>query len=166
MGMSHQHASFGGYNDEESLKVLTRAADLGIKIWDTSDIYGPFTNESLIGRRFKETGRRDEIFLATKFGNKIIDGKASVDGTPECAKQALAAGLERLQTDGIGLYYQYRVDTNIPIEKTVQAMAELKSEDDPISRTFRVLCTNTQSSTRNPSHCCSTNGILSLRARD
>lgn len=128
MGMTHQYASFGGYNDEESLKVLTRAADLGITFWDTSDIYGPFTNEALIGRWFKETGRRDEIFLATKFGNKIVDGKHSVDGTPEYVKKALADSLERLGTDRVELYYQHRVDKNTPIEKTIQALAELKAE--------------------------------------
>jgi aryl-alcohol dehydrogenase-like predicted oxidoreductase len=127
MGMSHQYASFGGYNDEESLKVLTEAADMGITFWDTSDIYGPFTNEKLIGRWFKETGRRDEIFLATKFGNRIVDGKSVIDGTPEYVKQAFEDSLSRLETDHIELYYQHRADPETPIEKTVQAMAELKA---------------------------------------
>lgn len=128
MGMSFGYTSFGGYDDEQSLKVLTRAADLGITLWDTSDIYGPFTNEKLIGRWFKETGRRDEIFLASKFGNKFEDGAMNVYGSPEYVKQACAASLERLQTDRIDLYYQHRVDPDTPIEKTVQAMAELKAE--------------------------------------
>lgn len=118
--MSFAYTSFGGQDDEESLKVLTRAADLGITFWDTSDIYGPFTNEKLIGRWFKETGRRDEIFLASKFGNKFEDGKMNVYGQPEYVKQACQASLERLGTDRIDLYYQHRVDSNTPIEKTVQ----------------------------------------------
>jgi aryl-alcohol dehydrogenase-like predicted oxidoreductase len=128
MGMSHQYASFGGYNDTESLQVLTAAADRGITFWDTSDVYGPFTNEQLIGRWFKETGRRDEIFLATKFGNRRVDGKPAIDGTPEYVKQALQESLERLCTDRVELYYQHRVDPNTPIEKTIKAMAELKAE--------------------------------------
>ncbi|KAK9802380.1 putative Aldo-keto reductase [Seiridium cardinale] len=125
MGMSFGYTSYGGYNDEESLKVLTRAADLGITFWDTSDIYGPFTNEKLLGKWFKETGRRNEIFLATKFGNKMVNGQMEVVGNPEYVKQACKESLERLQTDHIDLYYQHRVDTKTPIEKTVGAMAEL-----------------------------------------
>ncbi|EON96085.1 putative aldo keto reductase protein [Phaeoacremonium minimum UCRPA7] len=130
MGMTHQYSSFGGYNDQESLRVLTRAADLGITFWDTSDIYGPFTNEELIGRWFKETGRRDEIFLATKFGNKYdtVTDKTTIDGSPEYVRQALSDSLKRLNTDHVDLYYQHRVDFNTPIEKTVEAMAQLKAE--------------------------------------
>ncbi|KAI1151251.1 aldo-keto reductase [Nemania diffusa] len=127
MGMSFVYAS-GGFNDEESYKVLTKAADNGITFWDTADMYGPFTNEKLIGRWFKETGRRNEIFLATKFANKVTDGVWSIDGTPAYVKEACNASLERLQTDHIDLYYQHRVDTKTPIEHTVQAMAELKAE--------------------------------------
>ncbi|KAI1076607.1 aldo-keto reductase [Whalleya microplaca] len=128
MGMAFGYTSNGGFNDEESLKVLTKAADLGINFWDTSDIYGPFTNERLIGRWFTETGRRNEIFLATKFGHKFVDGKMEVFGEPEFVKTACKASLERLQTDHIDLYYQHRVDPNTPVEYTVKAMAELKSE--------------------------------------
>ncbi|KAI0471002.1 aldo-keto reductase [Xylariaceae sp. FL0804] len=128
MGMSFGYNSFGGFNDEESFKVLTRAADLGITFWDTSDIYGPFTNEQLIGRWFEETGRRDEIFLASKFANRFVDGKMVVSGEPAYVKQACAASLERLRTDRIDLYYQHRVDPRTPIEHTVGAMAELKRE--------------------------------------
>ncbi|KAI0096425.1 aldo-keto reductase [Nemania sp. FL0031] len=127
MGMSFAYAS-GGFKDEESFKVLTQAADAGITFWDTADMYGPFTNEKLIGRWFKETGRRNEIFLATKFGNKVTDGVWSIDGTPEYVKAACNASLERLQTDHIDLYYQHRVDNKTPIEHTVQAMVELKKE--------------------------------------
>ncbi|KAI8626304.1 aldo-keto reductase [Xylariaceae sp. FL1651] len=128
MGMSFSYASFGGFNDEESFKVLTRAADLGITFWDTSDMYGPFTNEQLIGRWFKETGRRNEIFLATKFANKLENGKWTVSGDPAYVKAACNASLERLGTDRIDLYYQHRVDPKTPIEHTIKAMAELKDE--------------------------------------
>lgn len=120
MGMSFAYTSFGGQDDEQSLQVLTRAADMGITFWDTSDIYGPFTNEKLIGRWFKETGRRDEIFLASKFANVFVDGVMEVDGRPEYVKEACAASLERLGTDRIDLYYQHRVDPKTPIEKTVE----------------------------------------------
>ncbi len=88
-------------DDEESLRVLTAAADMGLTFWTTSNSYGPFVNESLLGRWFKETGRRDEIFLSTKFGVKIVDGKHVVCGTPEHAKEACQASLERLNTDHI-----------------------------------------------------------------
>lgn len=127
MGMSFAYTSFGGQDDEESLRTLTRAADLGITFWDTSDLYGPFTNEKLIGRWFKETGRRNEIFLASKFGNKFQDGKMVVDGTPEYVKKACNDSLERLGVDRIDLYYQHRVDPDTPIEKTVQVCTERKS---------------------------------------
>ncbi|KAI1346624.1 aldo-keto reductase [Xylaria sp. FL0043] len=127
MGMSFAYAS-GGFDEEESFKVLTKAADSGVTFWDTADMYGPFTNEKLIGRWFKETGRRNEIFLATKFANRLVDGKWSISGDPAYVKEACNASLERLQTDHIDLYYQHRVDPKTPIEHTVQAMAELKKE--------------------------------------
>lgn len=126
MGMSIVLST--GTNDEESLKVLTAAADMGVTFWDTSDMYGPFTNEELIGRWFKETGRRDEIFLATKFGVAIDNSGVSIRGDPDHVKRACDASLKRLNTDRIDLYYQHRVDSKTPIEKTVQAMAELKNE--------------------------------------
>jgi aryl-alcohol dehydrogenase-like predicted oxidoreductase len=127
MGMSIVLPS-GPNNDEESLKVLTEAADMGINFWVTSDAYGPFTNEILIGRWFKETGRRDEIFLGTKFGVKIVNGKRETCGKPDYVKEACEASLKRLNTDRIDLYYQHRVDSETPIEKTVEAMAQLKTE--------------------------------------
>jgi aryl-alcohol dehydrogenase-like predicted oxidoreductase len=128
MGMSFGYTSFGGYDDTKSSQVLTRAADLGITFWDTSDIYGPHTNEKLLGKWFKDTGRRNEIFLATKFANSIKDGQVIVRGDAAYVKQACAASLERLGVDCIDLYYQHRVDPNTPIEETVTAMAELKKE--------------------------------------
>ncbi|KAI1266687.1 aldo-keto reductase [Xylariaceae sp. FL1019] len=127
MGMSFGYHSFGGFDDEESFKVLTRAADMGVTFWDTADVYGPFTNEKLIGKWFKETGRRKEIFLATKFANRFVDGAMTVCGDPEYVKEACNASLERLQTD-YDLYYQHRVDPKVPIEHTFKAMAELKKE--------------------------------------
>lgn len=117
-----------GSTDEESLKVLTQAADMGLNLWVTSDWYGPFTNEQLLGRWFKETGRRDEIFLCTKFGSRLIDGKMEVCGTPEYVREACEGSLKRLQTDRIDLYAAHRVDSKVPIEKTVEAMAQLKAE--------------------------------------
>lgn len=129
MGMSFGYTSFGGYDDKESLNVLTRSADLGLTFWDTSDVYGPHTNEKLLGKWFKETGRRKEIFLATKFANYIEpSGNFVVRGDAPYVKEACAASLERLGVDQIDLYYQHRVDDKTPIEETVKAMAELKAE--------------------------------------
>lgn len=129
MGMSFGYTSFGGYDDKASAEVLTKAADLGITLWDTSDVYGPHTNEKLIGKWFKDTGRRTEIFLATKFGNlRDKEGNASVRGDKEWVKQACHDSLERLGIDQIDLYYQHRVDPKVPIEETVQAMVDLKNE--------------------------------------
>lgn len=130
MGMSFAYTSYGGYDDAESAKVLTKAADLGITFWDTSDIYGPHTNEKLIGKWFKDNpDRRKEIFLATKFGNlRDPDGKPTVRGDPEWVKEACRQSLERLGVDQIDLYYQHRVDPKVPIEETVKAMVELKDE--------------------------------------
>ncbi len=126
MGMS---CAYGAFDDEESLTVFIRAADLGITFWDTSDVYGPFTNEELLGRWFEQTGRRKEIFLATKFG-KRFPGTAQlfVDCSPENVKKSCKASLERLRTDYIDLYYAHRIDHKVPIEHTVQAMAELQKE--------------------------------------
>jgi len=107
------------------MKVMTLAADLGCTFWDTSDIYGPLTNEKLIGRWFKETGRRDEIFLATKFA---LTPEWQLRGDAAYVKEACAGSLERLGIDCIDLYYQHTVDPKTPIEETVGAMAELVKE--------------------------------------
>jgi len=123
------YTSFGGYDDKASAEVLTRAADLGINFWDTSDVYGPHTNERLIGKWFKDTGRRKEIFLATKFGNlRDAEGKPIVRGDPEWVKQACHDSLERLGINQIDLYYVHRIDPTVPIEETIRAMVELKNE--------------------------------------
>jgi len=116
--------------DKQNMEVLTRAADIGITFWDTSDIYGPFTNEELIGRWFKATGRRKEIFLATKFGIKVDPStKArSTVGKKEYVREACEASLKRLGVDYVDLYYQHRVDYTTKIEETIEAMAELVKE--------------------------------------
>ncbi|MGI8741395.1 MAG: aldo/keto reductase [Bryobacteraceae bacterium] len=123
MGMSE----FYGPGDEaESIATIRRGLDLGIIFLDTSDVYGPFTNEELVGRTIRE--RREQVFLATKFGivRSATDPKArAVNGKPEYVKSACDASLKRLGTGYIDLYYQHRVDPQTPIEDTVGAMADL-----------------------------------------
>ncbi|QGX08453.1 aldo/keto reductase [Janibacter melonis] len=122
MGMSE----FYGTPDEQGgIETIHRALDLGVTFFDTADMYGPFTNERLVGRAL--AGRRDEVVLATKFGNKRGEDGArlGIDGSPDYVRQACDASLERLGVDHIDLYYQHRVDPTVPIEETVGAMAEL-----------------------------------------
>jgi aryl-alcohol dehydrogenase-like predicted oxidoreductase len=122
MGMSQ---SYGPGDDQESVATIHRALDLGITFLDTADAYGPFTNERLVGRAI--AGRRDELVLATKFGNqRRADGSwVRVNGEPGYVRQACDASLERLGVDHIDLYYQHRVDRSVPVEETWGAMAEL-----------------------------------------
>jgi aryl-alcohol dehydrogenase-like predicted oxidoreductase len=122
MGMSE----FYGPGDEaQSIATIHRALELGCNFLDTADMYGPFTNEVLVGKAI--AGRRDEVVLATKFGNeRRPDGSwVGINGRPEYVRAACDASLARLGTDHIDLYYQHRVDTSVPIEDTVGAMAEL-----------------------------------------
>jgi aryl-alcohol dehydrogenase-like predicted oxidoreductase len=130
IGFGAMRLSFpiGDVDESNALAVLTCAADIGITFWDTADTYGPFTNESLIGRWFRETGRRDEIFLCTKFGMKVVDGKPALDGSAAYVEGACKASLERLGTSWIDLYYVQRVDSSTPIEVTVGAMKKLKEK--------------------------------------
>jgi aryl-alcohol dehydrogenase-like predicted oxidoreductase len=121
MGMSQ---SYGRGDDQESVATIQLALDLGMTFLDTADMYGPFTNERLVGRAI--AGRRDEVVLATKFGNqRLDDGSQVVNGRPEYVHQACHASLERLGVDHIDLYYQHRVDRSVPVEETWGAMAEL-----------------------------------------
>ena len=122
MGMSE---FYGPGDDHESIAVIHRAIELGVTLVDTADVYGPFTNEALVGRAIRD--RRDRVVLATKFGNvRGADRSwAGVNGRPEYVRQACDASLERLGVDHIDLYYQHRVDPAVPIEETVGAMAEL-----------------------------------------
>jgi len=122
MGMSEFYA---GATETESVATLQRALDLGIDFLDTADMYGPFTNEELVGRALR--GRREGVILATKFGNVRGADKSfqGVDGRPEYVRQACDASLRRLGVDRVDLYYQHRVDKKVPIEDTVGAMADL-----------------------------------------
>ncbi len=123
MGMSEFYK--GGDGEQESVFTIHRALDLGMSFLDTADMYGPFTNEILVGRAIK--GRRERVILATKFGNqRSTDGKfLGVNGRPEYVRQCCDASLKRLGVEYIDLYYQHRVDVTVPIEETVGAMAEL-----------------------------------------
>ncbi|HMI22191.1 MAG TPA: aldo/keto reductase [Gaiellaceae bacterium] len=123
MGMS---AWYGPTDADESTATIHRALELGIDFLDTADVYGEGDNEELVGRAI--AGRRGEVVLATKFGNRRFDdGRRTIDGSPEYVRSAIDASLRRLNVDYVDLYYQHRVDANTPIEETVGAMAELVS---------------------------------------
>ena len=125
MGMSQ---SYGRPDEAESIATLHRALDLGVTFLDTADVYGPFTNEELVGRAIR--GRRDEVFLATKCGlvSDVAGKPMGVDGTPDHIRTACDASLRRLGVRTIDLYYLHRVDPRTPIEESVRAMAGLVEE--------------------------------------
>jgi aryl-alcohol dehydrogenase-like predicted oxidoreductase len=126
MGMSD---FYGPGDDEESIATIHRALDLGVTFFDTSDMYGPYTNERLVGRAL--AGRRDEAVIASKFGivrDPDYPARRSVNGRPEYVRRSCDGSLARLGVDHIDLYYQHRVDPDTPIEETVGAMAELVTQ--------------------------------------
>ena len=127
MGMSAAYTG-AGTDDAESIRTIHRALDLGVTLIDTAEIYGPFTNEELVGTAVK--ARRDDVVLASKFGlvSHAGDGPWHRDSSPANVRTALEGSLRRLGTDHVDLYYQHRVDPNTPIEDTVGALAELVAE--------------------------------------
>ncbi len=124
MGMSQ---FYGPRDDVESAATVERAIELGVDFFDTADIYGVGHNEELVGKVLRK--HRNRVLIATKFGNQALpDGKRAINGKPEYVRAACDASLKRLGVDHIDLYYQHRVDKNVPIEETVGAMAELVRE--------------------------------------
>ena len=122
MGLSAFYGAPG--DDEARFKVLDKAYELGERNWDTADVY--MDSEDLIRKWFNRTGKRDEIFLATKFGSTFQDGKMTQKSDPEYVRQACEKSLQRLGIPTIDLYYCHRLDGVTPVEKTVEVMAQLK----------------------------------------
>ncbi len=120
------HMAYGPPQEDAGRAAINRAIDLGVTLIDTADVYGPETNERLVGETI--AGRRDQVVLATKFGNDWHGPERRINGRPEYVRSACEASLRRLGLDVIDLYYQHRVDRTVPIEETVGAMAELVSE--------------------------------------
>ncbi len=123
MGMTYSYGT--GIEGQDAMALFDSALDLGINFFDTAEVYGPFSNEVLVGKMLK--GRRDKVVIATKFGFRFSESgkQEGVDGRPETAKRVAEESLKRLGTDVIDLYYQHRVDPDVPIEETVGAMADL-----------------------------------------
>src|SRR5947209_4691672 len=137
MGMSE---FYGERNDEESVATIHLALDLGVNFIDTADMYGPFTNEELVGRAIR--GRRDQVVLATKFGNvRGADGSfLGISGRPEYVRSACEASLRRLGFETIDLYYQHRVDPEVPIEETVGDRKSTRLNSSHANISYAVFC--------------------------
>ncbi|WP_065571208.1 aldo/keto reductase [Microbacterium oleivorans] len=128
MGISAFYTG-AGQDDAGGVRTILGALDRGVTLLDTAEMYGPHTNEELLGKTLAEAGRRDEVVLATKFGIvRHPDGRSGVDGSVENVRRSVEGALQRLQTDRIDLYYQHRMDPGVPIEETVGALAELVQE--------------------------------------
>src|SRR4051794_17548790 len=127
MGMSSAYSGHGS-DDDESIRTIHRALDLGVTLVDTAEVYGPYGNEELVGRAL--AGRRDDVVLATKFGFISHTGRAAgeLDSSPDNIRTAIEGCLKRLGTDRIDLFYQHRVDPKTTIEETVGALSELVTE--------------------------------------
>jgi aryl-alcohol dehydrogenase-like predicted oxidoreductase len=125
MGMSFAYTG-AGTDDAESIRAIHRAIDLGVTLIDTAEVYGPYTNEELVGQALK--GHRDQVVLATKFGMISHTGRDGLDSSPASIRTAIEGSLSRLGTDHIDLYYQHRVDPGTPIEDTVGALADLVTD--------------------------------------
>src|SRR3954471_5416324 len=125
MGMS---GTYGDAEEDESIRTIRRALDLGINLLDTAEIYGPYHNEELVGRAIRD--RRDDVVLATKFGmvSHAGGGPGNLDSSPANVRTAVEGSLRRLGTDHIDLYYQHRLDPKTPIEDTIGVLAELVTE--------------------------------------
>jgi aryl-alcohol dehydrogenase-like predicted oxidoreductase len=127
MGMSTAYGTADERNERESIATIHRAIELGCTFLDTAEVYGPYTNEELLGRALK--GRRDEVTLATKFGWRIEDGRnVGVDSKPGTIRRAVEGSLQRLRTDHIDLLYQHRVDPAVPIEEVAGTVGDLVAE--------------------------------------
>ncbi len=128
MGISDFYTG-AGQDDADGARTILGALDRGVTLLDTAEMYGPYTNEDLLGRTLAEAGRRDEVVIATKFGIvRRADGGRGFDGSPENVRRSVDGSLRRLRTDRIDLYYQHRMDPATPIEETVGALAELVTE--------------------------------------
>lgn len=127
MGMSHSYGTPEERDERESIATIHRAIELGVDLFDTAEVYGPFTNEELLGRALE--GRRDDVIIATKFGMQLDDGKSTgLNSQPAHIREAVDGSLRRLRTDRIDLLYQHRVDPAVPIEDVIGTMAELVRE--------------------------------------
>ena len=124
MGMSHGYGAAG--DKKEMINLIHQAVEKGVTFFDTAEVYGPYTNEELVGEALE--AYRNDVVIATKCGIQMVDGKQVVIGTPEMIRSSIEGSLKRLRTDHVDLYYLHRVDPNVPIEEVAETMKELKQE--------------------------------------